>query len=266
MAKRKVARRCSGSAPGSFAGQRPLPPRRSAAGASASTSTSTTARWSRSPTARPRRSGCCRSRGDVLAAARRVTRRRRARRGARRARLPRGRLRPPLRQALALLPRQVPLRDAARPAPAARRAHRRDRRASTRPTRRGSPARARRGRAGRGRVARVRAAVPDRPQGGEGVRHREPASKAPYEDGRVHLPRRGRRHLRRRAARLGRGAARRGARRPHRGLRRRPRGGRSRRARAAAPCGSARCFAQESSSRREKAPQNRMVEPNPTPL
>ena len=54
--------------------------------------------------------------------------RRSARAGARRARLPRGRLPPALRQALALLPRQVPLRDPARPLAAARRAHRRGRR------------------------------------------------------------------------------------------------------------------------------------------
>ena len=52
-----------------------------------------------------------------------------------RARVPRGRLRPPLGPPLALLPRQVPLRDAARPAPAARRAARGGDRASTRPTR-----------------------------------------------------------------------------------------------------------------------------------
>ena len=42
----------------------------------------------------------------------------------------------------------------------------------------------------------VRPAVPDRPQGGEGVRHREPARRR-LRAGRAGLPRRGRRHLRR---------------------------------------------------------------------
>ena len=55
---------------------------------------------------------------------------------------------------------------------------------------------ARRGRTGRGGVSRVRPAVPDRAQGGEGVRHRESA-RGPLRGGRVRLPRRGRRHVRR---------------------------------------------------------------------
>ena len=68
------------------------------------------------------------------------------------------------RGAGALLPRQVPLRDAARPARPARRGDRRSRagaRAGRRPARR---ARARRRPARRGRVARERPAVRDRPQ------------------------------------------------------------------------------------------------------
>ena len=78
-------------------------------------------------------------------------------------------------------------------------------RAGRRPPRRPG---ARRGRARGLGVARVRAAVPDRPRGGEGVRHREP-HRGGVRAGRARLPRRGRRHLRRRA---GRGRARRCAR------------------------------------------------------
>ena len=60
-------------------------------------------------------------------------------------------------------------------------------------------------RARRRGLARGRAAVPDRPQGGEGLRHRQPARRR-LRGGRVRLPRRGRRHLRRRGDRGGRGA------------------------------------------------------------
>ena len=77
-----------------------------------------------------------------------------------------------------LLPRQVPLRDAARPARPARRADRGRGRADR--ARREAPRRprARGGRARRGRVARGRPAVPDRAQGGEGVRDRRTGSRA----------------------------------------------------------------------------------------
>ena len=209
-----------GFAYGHLRRQRALPALVRDAAATGSTCTSTTARWSRSSKGRRRRRSCCPSRGDVARGRPPVTRS--ARRGARRARLSRGRLPPALRQALPLLPGQVPLRDPARAACG------RSASASRRPSREHAPdadaARrpgARRGRAGRCGVSAVRSAVHHRSQGGEGVRHRETA-RGPVRGGRVHLPRRGRRHLRRRAARLDRGAARSGARRAHRGLRGRP--------------------------------------------
>ena len=74
--------------------------------------------------------------------------------------------------------------------------------------------------------------VRDRPQGGEGLRHREPHRRRVRGRG-ARLPRRGRRHLRRGGDLGRRGAARSGPARVPRGLRRRPRGGRRRRARAA---------------------------------
>ena len=58
-------------------------------------------------------------------------------------------------------------------------------------------ARARRGRARRGHLAPLRAPVPDRPQGREGLRHRQPARRR-LRARRPGVPDRGRRHLRRR--------------------------------------------------------------------
>ena len=91
-----------------------------------------------------------------------------------RGRAARGRLRAPLRQAQLVLPRQVPLRHPARPAAAARRG---DRRGGAGARARGGPARrarARRRGARRRRLAGAGAAVRDRPQGGQGVRHGQP--------------------------------------------------------------------------------------------
>ena len=94
----------------------------------------------------------------------------------REAALPRGRLRPALRAALEVLPRQVPLRDAARPARAARRGDRGRRRASTSRTPCGSPA------PELGAVALAAAASLESGlpflivrKAGEGLRHGEPA-------------------------------------------------------------------------------------------
>ena len=135
-------------------------------------------------------------------------------RGARRARVPRGRLRPPLRASArattstSTASRRGPTCSAPlgeRIAAAVARA--RARRDAAR--RAGARRRRARGR----RLARVRASVPHRPQGGEGVRHRE-SPRGPFEEGETRVPRRGRRHLRRRAARVGRRAARGRSRRP----------------------------------------------------
>ena len=133
--------------------QRRLPPLVRAGAATASTSTSTTARWSRSSRARSEAEQLLPVAHDALAAARSVSDRS-ARRGARRARVPRGRLPAPLRQALALLPRQVPLRDAARAAAAARRADRGDRARARARRDAARGAGARRGRARGGGLAR----------------------------------------------------------------------------------------------------------------
>ena len=72
--------------------------------------------------------------------------------------------------------------------------------------------------------------VPDRPQGGEGLRHRQSARRR-LRGGPARLPRRGRRHLGRGRLGCGRSAPRGASRRLHGGLRRRPRGGRNRRSR-----------------------------------
>ena len=235
--------------------------RRARRAASASTSTSRTARWCRSSRARPRPSGCSRSRtrrprrrpprepDDALAAALLEHA------------LPRRRLPAPLRPALALLPRQVPLRDAARAAAAARRADRGGRRRACAGRRRGSPA-PELGAVALAAAASLESGLPFlivRKAAKEyGTANRIEGA---VRGGRMRLPRRGRRHIRRRAARGGRGAARGGPRGAHGGLRRRPRGGRSGRARPsrrpAAPALSGRRAA-----RSRKVPQNRMVEPN----
>src|SRR5947208_2983002 len=81
--------------------------------------------------------------------------------------------RPPRRQAVELLPRQVPLRDASGAPPPDRRAARGDGAGARARGRAARRPRARRRRPRRGRVTRVGAAVPDRPQGREGVRNRE---------------------------------------------------------------------------------------------
>ena len=101
-----------------------------------------------------------------------------ARGGAHRARVSRGRLPSALGQALALLPGQVPLRDAARAAAPAGRADRGDGARARAGRDAAGCAGARRRRARRGRIARLRAAVPDRAQGGEGVRHRQSPRRA----------------------------------------------------------------------------------------
>ena len=119
---------------------------------------------------------------------------------------------------------------------------------------------ARRRRARGGRLARVRPAVPDRPQGGEGVRHREPA-RGRLRAGRARLPRRGRRHLGRRRVEAVEALREAGLEcrtavcvvdREEGGV------GRSR-ARMRSGCG--RSFGPASCSQRPKTPQTRMVEP-----
>ena len=177
--------------------------------------------------------------------------------------LPRGRLRPPLGPPLEVLPRQVPLRDAPRPAAAARRGDRRRRRASTSRTRCGSrrPSSARSPLAA---AASLEAGLPFVIVRKEAKDYgtAQPA-RGRLRAGRVRLPRRGRRHLRRRGARGGRGAPRGRAAGLERGLRRRPRGGRRRRARAPRRAAAAALRAPRSSW---KAPQIRMVERYPTAL
>ena len=140
-------------------------------------------------------SACCRIARELLAAAR-AGEPRRARRGAARARLPRGRLRAALgRRSRYYLDKY---RFETRPdllgplgelIAAAVREHEPD------AVRLAGPE--------LGAVALAAAAslvvgpaVPDRPQGGEGVRHRQPA-RGRLRAGRARLPRRGRRHLRR---------------------------------------------------------------------
>ena len=114
MPRRKVVTG-SCSPAGSLAGS-VLVRRRAARNRSTSISTPPTGRCTPSRTDRPRRTASCRSRRTARA----VVTRRRARRRAPRRGLPRGRLRPPLGPPLEVLPRQVPLRDAPRPACAAR--------------------------------------------------------------------------------------------------------------------------------------------------
>ena len=77
-----------------------------------------------------------------------------------------------------VLPRQVPLRDAPRPARAARPRDRRRRAGARAGSDEARRARARRGRARRRGIPRERPAVPDRPQGSQGLRHRRNGSKA----------------------------------------------------------------------------------------
>ena len=166
-----------------------------------------------------------------------------------------------------VLPRQVPLRHAARPAQAARRGDRRGRRrarargacGSRRPS--SAPCRS------RPRPRSSRAAVRDRARRGEGLRHRQP-HRGRLRAGRVRLPRRGRRHLRRRgASRPSRRCAR-----PASASRNavcvvdREEGGVDG-ARPARPCGCGRSSRTASELRAGKhVPQGRMVERYPTPL
>ena len=133
----------------------------------------------------------------IAARAATMDRRRSSTRAPPRARLPRGRLRPALRQALALLPRQVPLRDAPRPARARSASASRPRSPSIEPDATRSPG-----------PSSARSRSPPRPRSrrglpflivrkaGEGVRHREP-DRGRLRAGRARLPGRGRRHLRR---------------------------------------------------------------------
>ena len=161
-----------------------------------------------------------------------------------------------------LLPRQVPLRDAARAARGARRAR------SPRPSREHEPDAERLAGPELGAVALAAAAslagglpfliVRER---GEGLRHREP-DRGRVRARRAGLPGRGRRHLRRRCARGRRGAARS---RP-RVSRRRSASSTGRRAgstrsRATAVRLRPLLLGPRSSSRAEKRPQIRMVEP-----
>ena len=146
--------------------------------------------------------------------------------------LPRGRLRAPLRQALALVPRQVPLRDRARAA--ARRSASGSRRPSREPSRRprGSPGR----RSERSRWPLRRRWRPGCPSSSSAVKPRNTAprtaSRAPFEPGELVCLVEDVVTSGGALVRGGRGRSRGRARRPARGLRRRPRGGRRRRARA----------------------------------
>ena len=105
-----------------------------------------------------------------------------------------GDFRAALGEALALLPRQVPLRDEARASSrrSASGSHGGARvRAGGNASRR---ARARRGCARGGGLALFRPSVPDRAQGREGLRHLEPA-RGRLRERRNRVPRRGRRHF-----------------------------------------------------------------------
>ena len=184
-----------------------------------------------------------------------------ARAGARRARLPRGRLPAPLGQALALLPRQVPLRDPARPAEPARRAHR------GRPSREHAPDATRLAGPELGAVALAAAAslqsglpVHDRSEGGEGIRHRETdrrartrrANASAWSRTSSHRAERCSTRSRRCAAPASSCTRRSAWSTVRRAARTRSRG---------TPSGCARSFGQASSSAARKVPQNRMVEP-----
>ena len=152
--------------------------RRGRGRASGSTSTSPTARWSRSTEERRRPSRLFRS-GAGRPASRSPMKRTSSRQRIREHAYLEGEFVLRSGRRSQLLPGQVPLRDAPRPARRARRAHRRRRRrarAGRRPARRPG---ARRRRARCRRLARVGAAVPHRAQGERRSMARRTGSKAP---------------------------------------------------------------------------------------
>ena len=166
---------------------------------------------------------------------------------------------------LALLPRQVPLRDAARPARGARRAHRRARCAEHEPeaTRLAAPE--------LGAVALAAAAslesglpflIVRKAAKDYGTANR---LEGVFEAGECVCLVEDVVTSGGAAARRRRGAPRGRSRRPHGGLRGRPRGGRRGRARAPRGAPAAALPGSESRSSAEKVPQNRMVERNPRP-
>ena len=163
-----------GFASGIFAGS-VLFRRSFASRATTSTSTSTTARWSRSPRARPRPRSSCPSRrtcspqhaGERIRSLRRSWSTRISRATS------------CFAPANARATTWTSTASRRGPSCCGRSASASPRRcASTRPTRAARRARARRGRARGGCVARLRSAVPDRPQGGQGVRDRQPPRRA----------------------------------------------------------------------------------------
>ena len=237
-------------AAGSAGRHRPLPPPRGAPPRARRRSTSTTARWSRSPRARPRRDAPARrSRASVLAAARGVVDAATTLGSPRSASTPTSRATSSSAPAAARATTSTST--ASRPGPTCSRALGERIAAAVRPrsspTRRASPARS---------SAPSRSPPPPRSRRGlpflivrEEAKEYGTANRLEgvVRGGRARLPRRGRRHLGRRGARGGRGAARGGARVPHGRLRRRSGGGRRGRARArrraaaaALPCGRSR--------------------------